>query len=370
MRLTIQLKLQPTPEQAEALKRTLETANAACNQISHVAWHTRTFRQFSIHKLTYYDVKDAFGLSAQLTVRCIAKVAHAYKRDRNTQRTFKPLGAVAFDDRILSYTQSSISIWTLDGRQTIPFVCGPRQRELLEWRQGESDLAFVRGNWYLFATAEVEHPHPIDVDGVLGVDLGLVNLATDSDGEQHSGAQVKQVRERRFRHRQRLQQVTSRRARWRLRQLAGKEARFQKDVNHCISKRLVQKATTDRKALALEDLTGIRERTTVRRSQRRQHASWAFHQLRSFVTYKAQRNGVPVYLVDPRNTSRTCSACGYCDSANRKTQDRFLCVACGFQSNADRNAAVNISRAVVNQPFVSAPHVGVGYKLPASAGSC
>ena len=367
MKLTIQLKLLPTRDQADGLTRTLVAANAACDYISQVAWASRTFGKFALQKLCYQDVRATFGLSAQMTIRALSKVGDAYKLDTKTKRTFRPTSAIAYDDRILSFAipDSSVSIWTLDQRQSIPFVCGERQHALLPFRRGESDLAFVRGNWYLFATAEVEHPHPIDVDGVLGVDLGLVNLATDSDGEQHSGAQVKQVRERRFRHRQRLQQVTSRRARWRLRQLAGKEARFQKDVNHCISKRLVQKATTDRKALALEDLTGIRERTTVRRSQRRQHASWAFHQLRSFVTYKAQRQGVPVYLVDPRNTSRTCSACGYCDSANRKTQDRFLCVACGFQSNADRNAAVNISRAVVNQPLVSAPHVGVGYKLPA-----
>jgi IS605 OrfB family transposase len=147
-----------------------------------------------------------------------------------------------------------------------------------------------------------------------------------------------------------------------LRKLARNEARFQKDVNHQISKKLVTKATHARKALAIEDLTGIRERTTVRRAERRQRASWAFHQLRSFLAYKAQRAGVPVCVVDPRNTSRTCSACGHCDKANRKTHDRFLCGACGYQANADINAAVNISRAAVNQPTVSAPSVGAGYK--------
>jgi IS605 OrfB family transposase len=284
MRLTIQLKLLPTPEQAAALRRTLETANAACNAISHMAWQARVFQQFGLHRLTYYDTKAAFGLSAQLVVRCIAKVADAYKLDRKTVRTFNPLGAMAFDDRILAYKPSSVSIWTVAGRQAIPFVCGPQQQALLATRVGESDLAYVRRAWYLFTTTAVEAPEPIASDGALGVDLGLVNLATDADGVQYSGAQVRQIRERRFRHRQRLQTANTRRARWRLRKVGGKEARFQRDVNHRISKQLVQKAKQHRKALALEDLTGIRARVTVRRGERRQRASWAFHQLRTFLS--------------------------------------------------------------------------------------
>src|SRR5688572_17961966 len=131
MRLTIQLKLQPTLAQAAALKRTLAMANAACNTISQAAWDAQVFKQFAIHRLVYYVARETFGLSAQLVVRCIAKVADAYKLDRTTKRTFKPLGAVAFDDRMLAYKPSSVSIWTADGRQTIPFVCGPRQRDLL-----------------------------------------------------------------------------------------------------------------------------------------------------------------------------------------------------------------------------------------------
>ena len=126
MKRTIQLKLLPTPEQADALKRTLVAANAACDSISQVAWDSRTFGQFPIHRLTYGAVRETFGIAAQLTVRCIAKVADAYKLDRNVQRTFASLGAVAYDERILSYTHANtaVSIWTLDGRQEIPLVCG------------------------------------------------------------------------------------------------------------------------------------------------------------------------------------------------------------------------------------------------------
>jgi predicted transposase len=207
MRLTIQLKLLPTPQQEDALKRTLERANTACDYISQVAWSAHTFGQFSIHQFTYNDVRETFGLAAQLTVRCIAKVADAYKLDQKTQRTFAPLGAVAYDDRILSFAlpDSSISIWTLESRQSIPFVCGERQRLLLASRRGETDLAFVRGTWYLFATCDVETPEPIDVNDVLGVDLGVTNIAVDSDGEVHSGKAIKNVRYRHRRLRNKLQ---------------------------------------------------------------------------------------------------------------------------------------------------------------------
>jgi IS605 OrfB family transposase len=138
--------------------------------------------------------------------------------------------------------------------------------------------------------------------------------------------------------------------------MGQREARFQQDVNHCISKQLVHKAAISRKAIALEDLSGIRERTTVRREHRYERHSWAFFQLRQYVSYKAAQSGVPVHLVDPRNTSRTCSVCGHCEKANRKSQESFLCQRCGFAANADYNAAINISRkewAAVNRPLAS-----------------
>jgi putative transposase len=355
---TIQLKLQPTPEQATALKRTLETANAACDSISQIAWETQTFRQFAIHRLAYQAARETFHLAAQLTVRCIAKVADAYKLDRKVQRTFAPLGAVAYDQRILSYTHqnTAVSIWTFDGRQEIPFVCGDRQRALLAFRRGESDLAFVRGEWYLFATAEIETPDLIAVDDVLGIDLGVTNIAVDSDGEIHSGRTIKNVRYRHRRLRNKLQKKGTKHSRRRLRILAGQEARFAKHVNHVISKRIVAKAKCTKRGLAVEDLTHIRTRIKARRSQRATLHSWSFAQLQAFIAYKALEAGIPRHQVDPRNTSRTCPVCGHCAKANRKTQSSFVCTSCGFAGLADVIAAENIrvlGRAAVNPPDCS-----------------
>lgn len=355
MKLIAQIKLLATPEQAQALRQTLEVANTACNYISSQAWEHHTFRQFPLHQLTYQDVRDRFPLSAQVVVRCISKVADAYKIDRQTKRVFKPHGAIAFDNRILSYhlERKEVSIWTMQGRQRMPFAAGQRQLELLSGQRGESDLCYVKGKFYLFVACDVETPKAMDVQGYLGVDLGVKNIATDSDENNYSGGAVNGLRHRYFKLRKRLQSKGTKSAKRLLKKRSKKEQRFVKQENHRIAKELVQRAKDTGRGIALEDLQGIRARATVRKSQRRQHHSWSFHDLRQKIAYKAERAGIPLVLVDPRNTSRTCPQCGCIDKANRQSQSLFSCVGCGFSGFADHIAAVNISRVAVNQPNVS-----------------
>jgi putative transposase len=123
----------------------------------------------------------------------------------------------------------------------------------------------------------------------------------------------------------------------------------------------VAKAAVSRKALAIEDLTGLREEITVRREHRYERHSWAFYQLRSFLTYKAAWAGVPVCLADPAYTSQTCSRCGHCSPSNRQSQASFRCQRCGFCCHADYNAAINIARA-----GSQAAHGSVGTSIAAS----
>ena len=363
MKLTAQVKLVVTPAQADALKRTMQAANAVCDHISAWAWENQTFQQYPLHKGQYAAQRGASGLTAQVVVRAIAKVADAYKLDKRTQRTFQPTGAIAFDDRILTwYTdKGQVSIWSIDGRLKLPFVCGAYQRGLLAFRQGEADLAFVGGNFYLMATVSIPDPPLVETDGVLGVDLGIVQIASDSEGRQYSGEPVKVCRRCSRTHRSGLQKTGTKRAKRTLKKMSRKASRFSRHVNHVISKQLVQSAHSSRKALALENLTGIRERANgFSREMRWQMGNWAFDQLKNFVGYKAKMAGIAVFLVDPRNTSRTCSACGYCDKANRQSQSQFLCLQCGLRANADLNASANIARkgleargAIVRHPIVA-----------------
>ena len=365
VKLIAQVKLLPSKEQAQALRETLELANAACDWISDWAWNAQTFKQYDLHKLVYHHARSHYKLSAQVIVRCIAKVADAYKLDKETQRTFKTHGAIAFDDRILSWQTGNqiVSIWTVSGRQKFPYTCGERQKRLLESRMGETDLVYRKGSFYLLAVCEVPEPTPADVDDVLGVDFGIVNLATDSDGETFSGAKVEARRRWYADRRATLQKVGTRSAKRRLKKLSGRQRRFQADTNHCVSKRLVSKAQDTNRSLVIEELKGLRARTTVRKSQRARHHNWAFRQLRTFVEYKSGVAGVRVLHVDPRNTSRTCAFCGHCEKGNRKSQSEFVCKLCHHSANADVNAALNIQRL----GSVKLPTVTGGYATQSQA---
>jgi putative transposase len=347
------------------LTETQRAFNVAATWVARVCWDEGITNTNTAHHRVYGETRERFGLGAQLAVCARAKAVEAIKsvkaKKRETCPAFGPRGSVRYDARTYRLMSlDRVSLNTLDGRMVCRLLLGPRQHEMLvdpSWEVGGADLVWQRGVYYLHITQSREAPDAAEpAGGTLGVDLGIVHLATDSDGQAFSGAQVHLVRKRYHRRRQQLQKVNTNNAKRRLRKNAGREERFQKDTNHCISKVLVQKAAVSRKAIALEDLSGIPERTTVRREHRYERHAWAFFQLRQFITYKAAWAGVPVHLVDPRNTSRTCSQCGHCEKANRKSQAEFLCQRCGFATNADYNAALNISRkewAAVNRPMAS-----------------
>jgi len=204
---------------------TLETVNAACNYVSQRAWETLTFGQFALHHLCYGEVRKRFDLGANITIRIFACVADAYKLDRKTQRAFRTHAAFPFNDRLVSYklAKSIVSIWTMNGRQKMPFVCGEHQRKLLEGLRGECDLVYRKGEFYLFQTCDVDEAPEIEPSDFLGVDLGIVNIATDSDGTVHQGKAVENVRFRHRRLRAKLQHRGTKSSRRRLKQLSGKE---------------------------------------------------------------------------------------------------------------------------------------------------
>src|SRR5208282_1785465 len=364
MKLTAKIKLVYEEEAGGSLFRTVALANACCEWLSEQAWSVKKFRKYDLQKLFYYGAREAFSdLSAQCIIRCIAKVANSYKLDKKTQRSFAPLGAIAYDLRILSWKQGIVSIWTVDGRKKIPYVCGERQAELLKTQHGETDLLLQDGQFYLATCCDVAEPeiNTLNYHPPLGVDFGVVNIATDSDGTVYSGSRLKNIRFRHRRLRTALQKANTKSAERHLRKLSGKEARFARDTNHVISKQIVRLAKGTCRGIAVEDLSGIRDRITVRRKQRAVLHSWSFLQLRSFLEYKSALAGVPIVAIDPRNTSRQCSECGHIDKRNRKTQDKFVCLNCGHAEMADLNAArviasrVNVSRPIVPSPAAASP---------------
>ena len=345
MKLVVQVQLKPTPEQATSLTATVRRTNEACDWISGKALDAQVFRQFSLHQLVYHEARETFpDLSSQMVVRSLAKVADAYKLDKKTKRRFRSLGSIAYDARILSWKGDTANLWTLSGRQVIPFVCGEHQRALLGFDRGETDLVLRDSKYFLFVTVDVPDTEERKVLGWLGVDVGIVNIATTSDGQNFSGAHLNSLRRRANRLRQRLQKKGTKSAKRLLSKRRMKENRFSTHVNHCISKQIVATAERTSRGIALENLEGIRARIRATRSQRRVLHSWAFGDLQNKIFYKAARAGVSVCYVDPRNTSRECRVCGHTEKANRKTRDVFACLACGHTADADVNAARVIAR--------------------------
>jgi len=362
MILIMKLKLQTTKEQKQKLLKTMEAVNAACNYISDVAYEKQIANQYILHKLCYYNIREKFGLTAQLAVRAIGKVKGTYKRDKKKHHYFKKHGAIAYDHRIWKFKMADrINIKTLTDRIDIPFIFYNYRNVDLKRARGQADLVYRDGIFYFHICVEVPEPPVIDPEDHIGIDLGVVNIAVDSKGETFAGNHVNNLRSRHAKLRKKLQSKGTKSAKRLLKKRNRKESRFVNDVNHVISKKIVEKAKHTSSGIALEDLKGIRKRIRVRKSQRRQQHSWSFHDLRTKIEYKAKLTGIPVVLVDPRYTSQMCSSCGYISKSNRPSQDKFSCKSCGFFCHADFNAALNIrGRAVVNQPYV----VSVEAKAP------
>ncbi len=382
MKVVVRVKLEPSPCQADALAATLRACNRAANHISRVAFEKKETRRNGLQPLVYRHVKDEYGLGAQAAVRSVKKVCDAYATlranlragnlgpkgsKRRNKAESKPIGfrddaAQPFDDRMLTWNTDmrTVSVWTTAGRlKGIGFRCSQDALKMLvDHRRGESDLVFRDGRWYLFATCDIPEPPVAEPVDWLGVDLGIVNIATTSDGVVMSGRRLERYRKRMRAVTAKLQAKKTKNAKRRLKAIRRREARFATDTNHRISKTLVTTAERTSRGIALEDLTGIRERVTAKHDQRYRLHSWAFAQLGAFVEYKAQRAGVPLVRVNPAHTSRQCSTCRHIDRRNRVDQATFACRSCGTTMHADINGSRNIrhraadawQRGAVNRP--------------------
>lgn len=365
MKLTLQTKLLPNAEQIRALEATLRAFNAGATWVATKAFELKSANKIKLQKLYYSDLRTQFGLSAQMTVRCLAQACEAYKRDRSICPRFREFAAMPYDQRLMSFKGlDRVSLLTLTGRILVPFIVGSYQAQKFSNAVGQCDLMRRKdGLWFLLVSIDVPDGTPLPTTDFIGVDLGVVNLATDSDNSAHVGSGVEACRQRFCVLRGSLQQAAASKLnsgarpksiRHRLKKLSARESRYRKDVNHRIAKELVLKAKDTKRGIALEDLKGIRQRTRFPKSQRNKISGWAFAQLRTFIQYKAKLHGVEVVVVDPRNTSRECSGCGCVDKRSRRSQSEFVCVSCGLQLNADYNAARNIrKRALVNALIVS-----------------
>lgn len=340
---TVKCKLQVDKEFAPILKETLKRFTDCCNDILAISKEHKVTNRYKLHNLCYHDMKAKYQLQANHVICAIARASTAQQGKRLPKR-FKPT-SMSLDARTFRYIEKKqeVSISTHAGRKHIKLAIGNFQLGLLKGQDPKAaTLSYNRNKkaFYINIVLEKEVTVPSGSNPV-GVDRGLYNIATTSKGQTFSGKKIMHVRKHYSHLRQRFQSKGTKSAKSTLKRLSGKEQRWMKDTNHCISKAIVSNCEPG-DVLALEKLTHIRERIKTARKLRQITHSWAFGQLESFIEYKALDAGIPVVYIDPRYTSQKCSRCGQLGIRNKH---RFWCPSCNLTNNADFNAAYNIQQA-------------------------
>lgn len=337
------------------LKDTIIAYTQAFNYVTSLGFSQKDFNGISLHHKTYQYCRQTFGLPSQLTISSRMKAVETLKSIRALQKKGKKVScpiskrsSIRLDHNSYSINLKTlqISILTLNGREKfslkIPNYCEPYFQD---WKYGSAELKLDNKNklWLnITFTKEIEDPKSLPNGKIIGVDRGLKKLAVTSDNQFFGGGKVKQKKKQIQKLRSNLQVVGTKSAKRHLKRLSLKEKRFMTDINHVISKQIVSRLQTG-DTIVLEKLTGIRTRANrFRKQQKADINSWAFKQLESFISYKAEAKGIKIEFIDARYTSQKCGCCGYTARNNRKNQSLFACKKCGYRLNADLNAARNI----------------------------
>ncbi|NJN89806.1 MAG: IS200/IS605 family element transposase accessory protein TnpB [Leptolyngbyaceae cyanobacterium SL_5_14] len=355
--ISVSCKLQVPVELRPEIDATLQAFADACNQILDVAKQENCCNVTRLHHLTYYNVRSATGLKANHACQAIRRVVGNLKATKQVHK-FRPT-SLSLDARVFAYRESDqhVGITLMNMRVWLPLSIGNYQLALLRGQKPTAATLVKRhnGDYYIQIAVDLPTEPTGKTPKVIGVDLGRRDIATTSTGKAWNGGQPQATRDRYSRVRANVQRKRTRSARKLLRRLSGREQRFQKWVNHNISKRLVEEAKQTGAAIAFEDLTNIRHSLNQKprnKTERRRTNNWAFYSLRLFTGYKAAIAGVPIVLVPPAYTSQTCHNCLHIGERSNKL---FKCPHCGFSGDADHNAALVISllgAALVNQPEV------------------
>ena len=379
MQRTIRLKLTPTVAQASTLAETSRQFTAVFNAVCAVGWTEQITNGVKLHHATYYPLKaDYPALVSDLLIQARVKATEAVKSALALQKKGRKGGMPASDacpprynlhTYKVDWESQTVRMSLIGGRQTLRFDVPAYSAKYAGYPTDTADLLFRNGVWWLHVVVSVPAPEIAPTEQVVGLDLGIVRPAVTSTNRFLGQRAWKAVEGRLFHLKRALQKKGTKSAKRHLKRVRGKQARFRRNNDHILSKRIVGAAERGA-TIVLENLTDIRKRSKVKRktkTSRRIH-SWSIAQLKSFIEYKAEERGCTVVAVDPRHTSQACSCCGHTARNNRRSRGRFVCRGCGFELHADLNAARNIAAKYhasvaigdtgglsVNQPIVSSP---------------
>ncbi len=359
--LTAKIQVSVSPEQRQLLDDTLETYRDACNFVANYVYQTHDLKQFSLNKVLYYRLREAYGLKSQMAQSVFKTVIARFKTILENQHEWikpdftKPQYDLVWN-RDYSLNEELFSVNTLSGRAKLPYYAEGMEKYFDgSYSFGTAKLVKKHGKYFLHIPMTTDVPESLDSDicNVVGVDRGI-NFVVATYNSKHesgfvSGKAIKQKRAKYKQLRKELQQRQTPSARRRLKAIGQRENRWMQDVNHQVSKALVE-SNPKHTLFVLEDLSGVRSATEkVRLKDRYVCVSWSFYDLEQKLRYKAALNESCVINVDPRYTSQTCPVCGHTEKANRnKKMHIFKCKCCGYTSNDDRIGAMNLYRMGIN----------------------
>lgn len=361
---TITIKLGKYQE----FESTMKTYNNICQEIIDYGWDNQTYNKNKLHYGTYKNIREKYPkFSSGMVQTARDNASEILKRTMKSKKKLnKPLkqlfSGIRYDKRSLSvmFDKNIISINTMFGRLKLPFKLADYYKKYSDWKYSNAQLKRRKDkNYYLMLQVQKDIPKKSNECDVLGVDLGIKKIAVTSDNVFFNSKKLKNIKGKYQKLKRDLQRKGTKSAKRRLKFISGKENRFVRDVNHCISKKIVN---TNHNVFALENLKNIRETTkTYNKKLNWMIGNWSFAQLQSFIDYKSERLGKNVVFVRPNYTSQQCSKCGNIEKSNRNG-NIFKCKSCDFEFDADLNASRNIARIGRTdflQGLVNSPNVGI-----------
>lgn len=372
--VTAKIKLLPDKEAQASLLASMEQYRLACNFIADNISENHSLNGNSVHKAVYEEIRSQFGLTAQMACSAVRTVIAKFKTIQSTLKRKPKIRKGKIVDKwdvkpefkqpqcdllwnrdyaIPKKSDGIFSISTVNGRVKVSFVNNGMERyfDKSRYKFGTAHLTQVRGKFYLLVsvTETIEECKPEEIKNVVGIDRGIRFIATSYDSDKKtrffSGSEVKQKRAKFKVLRQELQKKGTSSARRRLKTIGQRENRWMSDVNHCVTKTLVEQYPA-KTLFVLEDLSGIRGATErVRRKDRYVQVSWSYYDLEQKLKYKAERKGSNMIKVVAKYTSQCCPVCGHVQKFNRDNKLHcFCCKHCGYRSNDDRIGAMNLYR--------------------------
>ena len=362
MTVTAKIQISVSGTDRVLLDNTMSVYRDACNYVSDYIFRTHDLKQFSLNKVLYSDLRERFGLKSQMAQSVFKTVIARYKAILENQSewikpSFKKPQYDLVWNRDYSLTQNRFSVNTLNGRVKLPYFAKGMSKyfDHTVYKFGTAKLVNKHGKYFLHipVTYDVEEVSLSDICNVVGIDRGI-NFVVATYNSKHksgfvNGKAIKQKRADYSKLRKELQMRQTPSSRRRIKAIGQRENRWMQDINHQVSKALVEN-NPKHTLFVLEDLSGVRNATErVCTKDRYVSVSWSFYDLEQKLIYKAKQNQSAVIKVNPRYTSQCCPVCGHIEKSNRnKKLHLFTCKNCGYKSNDDRIGAMNLYRMGIN----------------------